>query len=109
MSKPKRNLISAEQICTSLGITMTQWMASRLSTGGMQIANRYYYDVPDLLKRFKIYNTDKFPMFWKNAVDVAWMLDVSSATILRWAREKKIRSWKFGDHTYRFNSTFLTK
>lgn len=104
----QRNLISADQICTSLSITMKQWMASRLSTAYLNIANNLYYDVPDLLKRFKIVGKTEFPLFWQNADEVAYMLDKSPATILRWARQKKIRSWKFGPHTYRFHMAVLT-
>jgi excisionase family DNA binding protein len=107
MSKKQRNLISLDKIILHLGITAEQWMASRYSTNAMPIANNYYWDVPDLLKRMKIDAPD-FPKFWTKANEVAWLLDKSADTILRWARQKKIRSWKFGDHTYRFHNNFLT-
>lgn len=108
MRNKQRNLISLDKIILHLGISTEQWMASRYSVGAMHIANNYYWDVPDLLKRMKIESVKDFPMFWSKAGEVGWLLDKSADTILRWARQKKIRSWKFGAHTYRFHNNFLT-
>ena len=106
--KKQRNLISVDRVISSLGITIKQWMASKYSGGAIIIAGRYYYDVPDLLKKMKLPERDAFPFAFQKASYVAWLLDKSADTILRWARAKKVKSWKFGPHTYRFNTQYLS-